>query len=233
VSIGLKYYSHRFQFPFLKTPGWSTEVDRWYQLDPFAFGLADAYWKFRGELSKPALLFLASPLASNETDLDFAREGGISPNKFVHTLPNIRGSTLCQVMNWTGPVICLQKDPVTLMSAVDEASRWVGSQYPEIWIFSARREKEPNEYEVCLLSLHRERSGQPLYIETVRRGDSPLATQAEAQRKLEPINLQRNEAFFDRRDLDLLDWLSLDPKNVRAQGRGRFQIFDGFSVNRV
>lgn len=45
----------------------------------------------------------------------------MSPSKFVHTLPNIRAVPLLQVMEWAGPLICIQNDPQTPKSGVEQA----------------------------------------------------------------------------------------------------------------
>ena len=131
-----------FAFPARAEPAWSPKVDRWYQLDAYAYGLAEAYEQWKGSLGgeKPSMIVLASPGASNETDRQFAQSGGTSPAKFVHTLPNVRSSSLCQVMGWAGPVLCLQRDPETLNHALTEAEALVGDEFPVVWVLSVGRE---------------------------------------------------------------------------------------------
>ena len=119
-------------------PGWADLVERWYQLDAAAYALAESYWQIKKMLAdvQPEFLILASPGASNTTDLDFHKSGMASAAKFVHTLPNVRGTSLYQAMKWHGPMLCLQKGPQTLLSAMGEAMDEFQSQPKEIWLFS-------------------------------------------------------------------------------------------------
>lgn len=129
----LSIYSHPFSFPASQEPAWANRVERWYQLDAPAFGLTETYWHHREALrDPPAWIFLCSPRASNDTDAHFAQTTTPSPAKFVHTLPNIRSAPLLQVMNWSGPVLCIQKDPNTILTGLNEALEmnervWVAS----------------------------------------------------------------------------------------------------------
>ncbi len=133
----LEHHSLSFEFPALSEPDWAAKVDRWYQLDAYAYGLSQAWWQLRGQLGeRPALLILASPGASNETDWNFARTGATSPSKFVHTLPNVRASALCQVMDWSGPMLCVQQDPQTVVSGIREGAGLLGAQWPRVWVMS-------------------------------------------------------------------------------------------------
>jgi len=136
--ISLQHLSFRYEHPAREEPSWKTVVERWYQLDAPAYGLAQAYVAWKPRLRQPpALVFLASPQASNTTDFEFARSGANSPAKFVHTLSNIRCSPVCQVMEWAGPVICVQRDPSTQLHALREAVAALesGSEGP-IWVLS-------------------------------------------------------------------------------------------------
>lgn len=130
--VYLSLHEFEFNHPAKEEPSWKTQVDRWYQLDAYAYGLAEAYSRIRP--ITPAMIVLASPGASNETDFQFASNGATSPAKFVHTLPNIRCSPLCQVMGWNGPVLCLQKDPYTVINALREAY-YLFKEKP-IWVVS-------------------------------------------------------------------------------------------------
>jgi 3-oxoacyl-(acyl-carrier-protein) synthase len=124
-----------FSFPVKTEPEWKEKVDRWYQLDAFSYGLAEFYSLHSEKLGpSPSMILLASPGASNDTDLQFVKTGASSPGKFVHTLPNIRGSALCQVMNWSGPLLCLEHDPRTHESAVQEAKHLLSPTRPVIWV---------------------------------------------------------------------------------------------------
>ena len=119
-------FSFEFRFPATSPPSWAEQVERWYQLDAFAYGLPEAYvhWQKQG-LLQPNVLILASPGGSNQTDYDFAqgfkKTGVGSPSKFVHTLPNSRSTALLQVMGWSGRLICIQNDPTTIASGLELA----------------------------------------------------------------------------------------------------------------
>jgi hypothetical protein len=132
-------FNFPFQFPAPIEPNWKSKVDRWYQLDAPAYGLAEFYEQHRERLGPaPDLILLASPAASNATDYQFASQGAQSPAKFVHTLPNIRVSPLCQVMGWTGPVLCVQNGLKTLESALNEAKYLLSDQLKRIWVLSVK-----------------------------------------------------------------------------------------------
>lgn len=149
--ISVQHLSFRFEHPAREEPSWKGIVERWYQLDAFAYGLAQAYVTWKPKLShvQPALILLASPQASNATDFEFARTGAQSPAKFVHTLSNIRCSSLCQVMEWAGPVLCVQKDPATQLQALREAAALLESGHEgPIWVLSVfRADKDAPAYQ--------------------------------------------------------------------------------------
>lgn len=129
----LAHYSWEYKFPITMEPEWAGRVERWYQLDAPAYGLTEAYWRHRENLSiKPEWIFLASAGASNPTDAQFAQSPQASPAKFVHTLPNIRSAALLQVMNWSGPVLCVQAGARTLVSALAEALAVAGDK--PVWV---------------------------------------------------------------------------------------------------
>ena len=87
----------------------------------------DFYFTVKDEIGPPPQqIVLTSPQASNETDFAFA-QGGLnenhwSPGRFVHTLPSVRLSPLCQAMQWTGPTIYLQQGESSLICALQEAA---------------------------------------------------------------------------------------------------------------
>jgi hypothetical protein len=135
---GLNHRSFEFKFPQIEPPLWKDSVQRWYQLDACAYGLAEGAFRWR-DLNRPDLVILASPLASNETDRLFIETGSGSPAKFAHTLPNIRCSPFCQVMEWSGPVLCFQRDPRTQIQGLIEGFELAGSQFPLVWILSVIR----------------------------------------------------------------------------------------------
>ncbi len=136
MTLHVTLKSYEYQFPGKDEPAWSKKVERWYQLDAYAYGLAQAYTAWN--LSKkhhPDLMILASPGASNLTDAQFVQTGASSPAKFVHTLPNIRSSSLGQVMDWGGPLLCIQNDPMTQLTALSEAAA-LAQVFKKIWVLT-------------------------------------------------------------------------------------------------
>lgn len=137
----LSFERFPISFPAVTKPVWSGKVDRWYQLDAAAYGLAEACFQWRQlEVEQPSFMVLASRGASNDADRAFVESGAANPAKFVHTLPNVRGSTVCQVMDWHGPMLCLQEDPSTLCIALVEAVNIVCEDLPIVWVLSTWRE---------------------------------------------------------------------------------------------
>jgi len=137
---GFKYFRHSYLFPASSAPSWAQKVDRWHQLDAYSFGMIDAYASHHGELATPDLILLASPSASNDIDRQFVLSGAKSPLKMVHTLPNIRCSPLVKFMRWGGPVLCLQKDPQTLLTALLEGLDFLGPCCRNVMIWGAANE---------------------------------------------------------------------------------------------
>jgi len=130
------FFRHSITWPLTSEPAWAGHVERWYQLDAASFVLADAYWNYKTYLKDPPnWLILASPGASNVTDAQFAAAPA-SPAKFVHTLPNVRGVALLQLMKWSGQVVCLQKDPGTVTFALGEALRLAETEDTRVWVAS-------------------------------------------------------------------------------------------------
>jgi hypothetical protein len=130
------HHRHELSFPAKEPPSWSAKVERWYQLDAYAYLLPEAF--ARWELSsRPSSMLLACGGASNLTDHAFATSGAQSPTKFVHTLPNIRASSLLAVMGWEGTVFSLHRDPCTLAVSFSEAIRRA-SAGEECWVWSVR-----------------------------------------------------------------------------------------------
>ena len=153
MAIGILYRRMEFAFPPVSEPSWHALVDRWYQLDAPAYGLCEAVMHWKGEWKVPDRMIFASPGASNVSDLDFVRSGTTSPAKFVHTLPNVRASALAQVMEWNGPTVCLQRDPMTFLSALVQAGEWIGVDCPVAWVVGVFSNKEVHHWE-----LHRART---------------------------------------------------------------------------
>jgi hypothetical protein len=139
----LQHHRFSFTFPAASEPSWSQKVERWYQLDAAAYGLVQGFSELRESLgSRPDMIVLASPRASNSTDRSFAVTGASSPSKFVHTLPNVRGAPLLQVMGWGGPVICVQDDPQTILNGIDQALGFLetDSRLHRIWVLSVQED---------------------------------------------------------------------------------------------
>jgi hypothetical protein len=147
MSIFVHYQKCEFQFPVQKEPIWHRFVDRWNHLDAYAYGLVQAcfQWKMAPE-AYPDFIILASPEASNRTDFQFAHTGGLSPSKFVHTLPNVRSSSLCQVLKWNGPLLCIQNDPHTQVTALREGADLMIGHWNRIWVLSITRNGSNNSF---------------------------------------------------------------------------------------
>ena len=142
-------YRHKLNWPPEKEPFWGKIVERWYQLDAAAYSLVETYSILEKNFAKkPFFLILASPLGSMETDFLFARSGASSPSKFVHTLSNIRGSSLMQVMDWQGPLICFQNDPITWLTGLNEAIDLSSDVNHEIWVIHFKKTNEEGVNEV-------------------------------------------------------------------------------------
>ena len=110
-----------FSHPATTQPEWAPQVERWYQLDAPSYGLCDFYFQCLKGSEMPSMIFLASPHGSLGTDRSFTQTGALSPAKFVHTLPSVRASSLCQVMDWSGHVLCVQAGILSFAKAAEEA----------------------------------------------------------------------------------------------------------------
>jgi 3-oxoacyl-(acyl-carrier-protein) synthase len=122
-----------FEFPVKNAPEWSKKVERWYQLDAPAFGMAEAAFSYRND-PLPDVIYVASPGGSNATDFEFASGGAKSPALFVHSLPNVRSSAFCQVLGWHGPLFCIQSDPDSFAKAIQEAKRNFRLDGSSVWV---------------------------------------------------------------------------------------------------
>lgn len=135
--IFARWCAHTLAFPVTVEPEWKNQVERWYQMDGAAFALTATYWHHRPLLNvPPEWMLLASPRASNRTDVQFAAAISPSPAKFVHTLPNIRAACVLQVMGASAQVLCLQKDPITLITALSEAMQMILNGGGPVWVLS-------------------------------------------------------------------------------------------------
>jgi hypothetical protein len=130
---------HDFAYPTKNEPIWKDSVERWYQLDAAAYGLCEVFTHSHvTDRRPPGLIVLASPGGSNHTDSLFIEGDAGSPAKFVHTLPNIRVSSLLQVMGWAGPALCLQNDPFSVSTAIAQATILLDNKFCCIWIFGCQ-----------------------------------------------------------------------------------------------
>jgi hypothetical protein len=139
MNLALTPHTFEFQFPAPNEPAWSPQVERWYQLDAAAYGLVQSYSELNKQLGEsPDMMILASPKASNVTDQAFALSGASSPSKFVHTLANVRAAPLLQVMQWGGPVLCVQHDPQTILCGINQAVGFMETdrKLHRVWVLS-------------------------------------------------------------------------------------------------
>jgi hypothetical protein len=141
---GFQFDSFIYDFPSNKEPDWKDKVERWYQLDAASYGLCEALTVWN-ESSPPEALLLASPGASNLMDRQFVESGANSPSKFVYTLPNVRSAAVCQLLAWHGPLFCLQKDPATLVTALQLAPYWL-TKYQSLWILGVVSKEKPSMF---------------------------------------------------------------------------------------
>ena len=137
-----------FAFPSPEPPSWHAQVERWYQMDSASYGLCELWTKMPDQVA-PSLIFLASPSGCNEMDQQFIKSGAASPSKFVYTLPSTRSSALLQLMNWQGPLFCVQNDPSTIVSALGEAAALVEGQQT-IWIVGSQHTDQNLAFRICL-----------------------------------------------------------------------------------
>ncbi len=146
MIINLNRFTHFFGSDRSVAPSWHASVERWYQLDNAAYGLVDAYVTLRPKLfGRPDLIILASPMASNFTDSEFALGGAVSPSQFVHTLPNIRSAPLLQIMEWAGPVLCVQAGNQTVVSGLREAVTLAIGSKQNIWMICVNQSFQKQE----------------------------------------------------------------------------------------
>ena len=141
-QIRIFFEATRFSHPPGEPPPWANSVERWYQLDAYAYGFLHAFSRWKNVGNRPDAIVLASPHASNETDAAFVRSHGMSPTRFVHTLPNVRSAPLCQLLEWSGPVISVHRDPTTLAYGLGQAIELCLARMDTVWLLGALRENE-------------------------------------------------------------------------------------------
>jgi len=190
----LEFAQLQYSFPTPEVPSWSAKVDRWYQLDAPAYGLAQAFSRQvlpAGHV--PSMILLASAGSSSETDFLFAKADVPSPSRFVHTLPSVRAVPLMQVMGWQGPVLCFQNDPFTWLTGIEEALGLCDSTNPEIWIVGARPLDGSNWSAHFARLMHSDNSDPS------------------ARLLIEPLKSRKNDPFKTRStDADFWRWLETD-----------------------
>ncbi len=153
MGIQIRNHVISITHPTKTTPEWSDHVERWYQLDAAAFAVAESYWRLKDQFTRmPDLIIMGSFGASNLTDYHFAQSvlsGTPSAQKFVHSLPNVRSSSLCQVMRWHGPLLCIQQDPNSFETAVSEARRLIKAGGPgNVWCIGVTHSEVYEKHQV-------------------------------------------------------------------------------------
>lgn len=119
----------KFQLP-KEPPAWAKQVPRWYQLDAYAFLLAELFYD---SIPNFEHLVLSSPGASNETDFHFAHSGAESAQKFVHTLPNIRAAMALQSIEKVAQFTCLQAGDQSITEGLTEFIALCEDGIPTAW----------------------------------------------------------------------------------------------------
>lgn len=126
AAVGINVFKFSVETPALAEPAWAKDVPRWHQLDDVTFAVVEALHQFRERCSgtwqecQPALVWLAARGGSNLADFEFVSRGSRSPSRFVGTLPSIKSSSLALIMNWQGPVLCLQSGDQTAEHGLQE-----------------------------------------------------------------------------------------------------------------
>lgn len=136
--------------PTISEPSWCNEVPRWRQLDDVTFAVVEAAAQFRlqhkneWDTYRPHSLWLADQGGSNAADAFFVEGGSRSPSRFVGTLPSIRSSSLTLLMDWHGPVLCLQNGSRSTASGLAEAywSHSAGDDQPSWLVYTRKKNHE-------------------------------------------------------------------------------------------
>lgn len=147
-SVGINVLNFSIETPAVVEPAWAAEVPRWHQLDDATFAVVEAAYQFRTrfsevwQASRPAAVWLASRGGSNLADYEFVQRGSRSPSRFVGTLPSIKSSSLALMMNWRGPVFCVQNGKRTVEQGLSEMYWHLqGAQMGPVWLVTSAREK--------------------------------------------------------------------------------------------
>jgi hypothetical protein len=144
VNVAVKHFE--VAIPPQGEPAWASVVARWHQLDESTYAVVEAAYRYskafpkEWELVRPKSIWIAAPGGSNIADDDFVVHGSRSPSRFVGTLPSIRSSSLALLMNWRGPVMCLQNGEKTLLQGFEEVYWHLISSYSEpAWLITSTR----------------------------------------------------------------------------------------------
>jgi hypothetical protein len=185
-------------------------------MDAAAFGLAQAQYEWnKSSNDRPSFLILASPGASNQTDRAFSQSGASSPQKFVHTLPSVRCSPLCQILDWSGPMLCLNQDPETILLALREAADLadlINEGHSQVWVYSV------TAYEGRHAAHCFKIGGQALRKWALRKKTTVCAS--------EKPNA-KNDAKNEMNDRDFIDWLLGD-----QSGNSVFLLPGGYELRK-
>ena len=144
VNVTVKHFD--VAVPAQSEPAWASVVARWHQLDESTYAVVEAAYRYskafptEWERVRPNSIWLAAPGGSNTADYDFVIHGSRSPSRFVGTLPSIRSSSLALLMNWRGPVMCLQQGEKTMLKGFEEVY-WhlLGSRSDPAWLITSTR----------------------------------------------------------------------------------------------
>ncbi len=144
VKVAMKHFN--VSVPAQSEPAWAPLVARWHQLDEATYAVVEAAYRYskdfpeEWDLVRPQSIWMAAPGGSNAADYDFILHGSRSPSRFVGTLPSIRSSSLSLLMNWRGPVMCLQQGEETMLRGFEEIY-WhlLASQSEPSWLITTTK----------------------------------------------------------------------------------------------
>jgi hypothetical protein len=125
MKFSMKLQSIDFAFPIADEPLWADQIGRWYQLDRagagFATCAAELAHRAGAPVAAPDVVILPNGRGSFDADKEFADSKGQSPSRFSATLPNIRASYLCNILDWQPPLFCLNRGVHSLFYGFQEA----------------------------------------------------------------------------------------------------------------
>ncbi len=227
-NLKFQYFSEDISFPPQEIPHWATSVARWHQMDAASFSLVQAYQLLKEKVQIPSFIILASPTASHEADFDFIKSGAKSPSKMIHTLPSSRASSLCQAMNWSGPLLCLQKDLLTQKAGIHEAADLVSEEYPSVWVLGvAKISRGKYQVQLCEMTLAAENLFQDIpvsLLQDVLPHRPPLlwidqVVWSQENEGVCSVILKKNAHYFDSQKVrasSFLEWMAQAYGFIRA-----------------